>query len=328
LAKLYDHPMIFAVLPVAGLAALINGFNSTTLLTWSRHLKLSRVITIEVISQLFAMGTAILLAIQFHSIWALITGGVMASLAKCLLSYSGKAEITHRFYLDPSSTSELFRFGKWVLISAIMSFGATQLDSLVLGYLVTLSTLGVFAVATSIVKGIVEISRNLSTRVFFPTLSGIIRDQPHTLYNQLKRIRFYIMAPTVTILIFFSFFGEQIVETLYPPNFWEAGWPLRLLSAGSIAGAINLSMSCVWLPLGASRYTVYLMSIQIPLTFVLMLGGYTLFGPTGCVLGIASVELCMYPIHAAFLAARDLWQPMIDLPLLAIAYGMIALAFI
>jgi hypothetical protein len=68
--------------------------------------------------------------------------------------------------------------------------------------------------------------------------------------------------------------------------------------------------------------------VQIAFSFVAMFTGYALGGTVGFVVGVASVELLVYPVQAMLIARRKLWQPEVDLPVLALASVVIALGWL
>jgi len=120
--------------------------------------------------------------------------------------------------------------------------------------------------------------------------------------------------------------GDLVIHFLYRADYWDAGWMMRILAAGGILATINQATGVVWPSLGEFKTITVLMMIQMPLLIAGMYIGGTYFGVVGFVVGATFVELPMFPIQS-FLARRRhrLWQPEVDLPVVAVCAALIAL---
>ena len=87
-AKLYGQPMLFQLLPVAGLTALIAGFNSTSLFTCNRNLALGRLTILDFVTQVISISVMCFWAWLFPSVWALVGGGLTGAFIKMILSHT------------------------------------------------------------------------------------------------------------------------------------------------------------------------------------------------------------------------------------------------
>ncbi len=76
-SEFYNEPRLATILPVSGLIPLIQGFNSVRLATYSRHLKLERLVAIQLVSQTLGVVIIVLLAWWLKSIWALVLGSLV-----------------------------------------------------------------------------------------------------------------------------------------------------------------------------------------------------------------------------------------------------------
>jgi O-antigen/teichoic acid export membrane protein len=133
------------------------------------------------------------------------------------------------------------------------------------------------------------------------------------------------VVPTAVALVALAIGGELVVRFLYPQEFHEAGWMLRILAAGSIAALLNQSSGVIWPSLGEFRMITLLMIVQISVLFPAMIAGHSLYGIVGFVGGVALVELLVYPVQAFLARRRDLWQPEVDIPVMFTCYSLIGL---
>jgi hypothetical protein len=70
-----------------------------------------------------------------------------------------------------------------------------------------------------------------------------------------------------------------------------------------------------------------IIGLQAVLMFACMLVGYYFAGQYGLIIGIAAVGWVLYPFQAIFLARFGIWQPEIDLPVLALGSGAAVFVF-
>ena len=219
--------------------------------------------------------------------------------------------------------------GRWVILSSAVTFAAGNLDRLAMGRMLSVRELGIYGIAFNLMGSLVTVGRTMGSRVFFPILAETIRESPERLYRRFRKARLAWAVPTIAGLLLFAVLGEWIVHVLYPRVFQDAGWMLRILAAGSIVAVLNQTTGTIWPALGEFRTITVLMIVQVATMFAAMMIGSKLFGTVGFVVGIASVELLVYPVQAVLIARRKLWQPEVDLPLLAASAVVVALgAFI
>jgi O-antigen/teichoic acid export membrane protein len=167
--------------------------------------------------------------------------------------------------------------------------------------------------------------RTVGGKVLFPMLSETSREDPHLLDSRFRKVRLYWCLPTAAALVVLAIGGEVLIRLLYPPAFHSAGWMLRILAAGSVMALVNQSNGILWPALGEFRVITLLMIVQLPILFGCMVAGHRLHGLAGFVVGVALVELIVYPLQAFLISRRRLWQPKIDLALIGGSGALIAL---
>ena len=78
LARFYDEPQIFWLMPVVGLSALITGFRSTKNAVANRNMQLGLQTAIALASQAAGLVVMIVLAWMTSSVWSLVIGGLVS----------------------------------------------------------------------------------------------------------------------------------------------------------------------------------------------------------------------------------------------------------
>ncbi len=327
-ARFYSQPKLLPLIAVAGLGIAIRGFTPTRVHALNRKLILGWLTAMELASQLSTIVVMIVLAWLFHSVWALLIGTLVGDVVHVLLSYRVLPGQSHRLRMDKKCLGELVNVGRWIVVSTALTYAVGYVDRMVIGRLLTVRDLGVYSIALQIVLAVLGVGRAVSGRVFFPVLSETLRDRPELLYKRLRRARLIWIAPTVMGLLLLYLAGDHLIRILYKPNYHDAGWMLRILAAGSVAAVLNHAAGVIWPTLGEFRTNVVIMFVQIVISFAAMFTGYALGGTVGFVVGVATVELLVYPVQTAIVIRRKLWQPEVDLPILAAAGLVIGLGWL
>jgi len=138
---------VVALLPVAGMSLVINGFNSTAWATHDRAMKRGRMTIILYGSDLLNLGMILLAAWWLRSVWALVIGTLTCSLISVVAGYVFLPGIQHRLRWERSAVDEVVHFGKWVFVSTLLTFFAMQSDRFNAGQTHSHESLGVYSIA-------------------------------------------------------------------------------------------------------------------------------------------------------------------------------------
>jgi O-antigen/teichoic acid export membrane protein len=122
-----------------------------------------------------------------------------------------------------------------------------------------------------------------------------------------------------SVSLVFIAFGEQIIHLLYDNRYAGAGWMLQVLSIGTLGSVLGLSYDGVLLANGKTFALATLSAIQTTIKIAAMFLGNHWGGQHGVIIGLAAATWIMYPAEAICIARIRLWQPEIDLPLIALA---------
>jgi O-antigen/teichoic acid export membrane protein len=164
------------------------------------------------------------------------------------------AERHYRWAFDKNTISRLLIFGWPLLINGLLMFGILQGDRFIIGAadrlfgraIYSLTDLGVYSVAFSLVFAPTMLIANVSTALFLPLLSRV-QDSGHSFER-----RYYFVCQTIAlagglISIPLIISGEWIIHLIYGPKYANAGsvvaWlaamqALRIIRIGPTLGAM------------------------------------------------------------------------------------------
>ncbi len=316
-AEFYHQPMLAQLLPVVALSMLIQSFRSTKMDVANRTLNMKRNILIDMCAYVLGVVTTILVAWKYHSVWALVVGGVLNSIISTWASHYMLPGHTNRFAWHHASFLDIFHLGKWFFLSSMLTFFSGEGSRLIVGKLLDVRTLGFYTLATMLVSIFWQMISQLVSNILLPAYSEIIRQQPERLHAVLTKTRLYMVLPGYMVAIIMALFGQEIVDLLYDERYREAGKMLMILAMGSFPGIINGSYLGVLTAKGLLKSSTLLQAVTIVLQIILMYIGHLYYGNLGVVASFAAATWFLIIPYAVIYHKAGCWQPRMDIPLLS-----------
>jgi len=300
-ALIYGEPQLQYLIPVAGLSALIAGFNSTSLFRLNRHLHLGRLTVLSIATQLLSLAGMIVWALLSKSVWALLVPGLIAKVFQLFVSHMLEQDRHDRFHWDPSARDALFQFGKWIFLSTLLTFSADQADKLIIGKLVSLRELGIYNLALMFAALPRDFIRKIGSAVVFPAYSRV---QEHgeaftRIFTQIRISLLIVSAFAVSGLIAG---GSPLIHILYDRRWADAQWILPILACGAWFSVMECTNGSALLARGRAHWIAAGTAAELLGMVGMIFLGFHL-GPKlgvsrfcGAVIGVASADLFRYAI--------------------------------
>lgn len=280
-------PMILAVMSVT---ALTTGLSSIYLSVLNRQLRMTKLVSIELISQIAGLLVMLGWAWFTRDIWALVYGAIFSSLLRMLLSHSRYIGPRCRLAWDKSSAWEIFHFGKWIFLASIFGFLLNQGDRLLLGGLISAEQLGIYSIAFFLASAMTEVLRKLVSMVFYPMISEVIRDTPDKLQTIYYKLRTRVDALTLFVAGFIFVYGQQLVDFFYDERYHNAGWMLEFLGFTIVASGFLIAEQCL-LAYGHANLFFKLIFVQVISLFIMLPLFFNLWGIEGAIIAIIMAAL-------------------------------------
>jgi len=252
-AAWYGEPELAALIPVAALAAILSGFNSTKLFTGNRKLSLARITLIEFATQILGLIAMVILCMIRHDVWAIVYGTLVSSASKAIASHVALKGERNRFAYDRVAARELFGFGRWIFVSTALTFLAMQVDRLMLGKFVPLGQLGVYSIAMNLAALAPTIANTMAYSVLFPLLAHHSRTDAGASERALHQARAIILRGGLFILASLALLSPAFFRILYDPRYADAAWMAQILTAPMWTWLLFLSAYHAVLAAGETR---------------------------------------------------------------------------
>ncbi len=306
LASFYGQPMLRWLLPAAGLTAMIAGFESTSVHTLQRHLRLERLTVLDLAAQITGIAGTVFAALGDRwlygpdhpgAVWAVVCGSLVSSAARLALSFTFLPGARNRLHLDREAMGQLFRFGRWIFVSTMLTFLAGQADRLIFAKMIPIALFGVYSIASMLASLPTQAVLKLGGSVVFPAYSRLVgRSDFGTLFWRVRLPMLIFGGAIVSSLVAC---GPFLVRFIYDPRYLEAGWLLQFLSATAWFQILECTNGAALLAKGHVRWVAAGSAAKIVGMLAAIPIGFRLGGFEGAMVGLVVSEIMKYLTAAA-----------------------------
>jgi O-antigen/teichoic acid export membrane protein len=308
----YDIPELAYMLPVAALTLVISGFNTTRYHEANRHLRMGRITTIDMISQLIGVLAAIVLAYVFQSVWALILSGIIGALAEFLIFEFFLPGGRNRFRWERPAADELINFGKWIFLSTVAGFVINQSGKLMLGKYLPLDQFGVYNIGYFLASFPLLLGMVLVNRMLIP----IYREWPPkdnaVNFAYLRKMRFMVSLALMALVAIIGIGGVWIVDLLYDERYAQAGSITVMVALMQIPFLIVLTYDQAALAAGDSKRFFVLAGSKAALMVLCLFVGLQVDGLSGAIIGQGAAMVLAYPVVVWLSKHTGAWDALHD----------------
>lgn len=288
--SVYAEPVVPSLIAVLSVMGIITGLESTKL-TWARrNLSFAKLTQIELITQIGATLFILVWAWISPSVWALAWGWMFGAVLKTALTHLTLPGPSNRLEWDRETFAEVFRFGRWILVSSPLSFLMSSGDRILLASFLDAKTMGLYWVAFTLASIVqVAVSRVVG-HAMLPALSEVARERPTELRTMMYRMRRPLDLACFGGAGLLYALGPAIIHLLYDKRYSEAGWMLSALAVTLLATPIELFDQSL-LAIGKPKLLSLLNGIRTVLLYSAVPIGYHMAGAQGAIYGVAASAL-------------------------------------
>jgi len=286
-ASLYfQRSELIYLLPAAGVTSVISGFYSPALFTANRRLAMGRLTVMGVTTMFVGVVVSIVMAWATRSVWALLAGWYASSLLTLVLSHTWLPQERVRLKWERKAAGQLYRFGRWIFVSTMITFFARELDGLLLGKLLPENLFGVYAISMSVVLVPSAVCGHLAEGVLYPVLSEFARRDPALLSVKLKEAREVILPLAMFVVLGVVFASPVLFGHIYDDRYADAGWIGQMLGIPAWVTMLALSSDRAILALGETKWLALANFFKLLATAAAGYAGFVIGGLPGFILGM------------------------------------------
>ncbi|RPH22347.1 MAG: lipopolysaccharide biosynthesis protein [Alteromonadaceae bacterium TMED7] len=259
-ARFYERTELLGISQSLSILFLIVSASSVPRAKLVRNLNHKNIGIIEIVSNLTAGISAILLALNGFSYWSLVFQLILLNVMRLVLIFY-ISNMPFAFLFSFSELKKLLSFSSTVFTTKLIREGTSQLDKLLVGKYIDSATLGLYSKAYSLMLFPIQNISRVITNVMFPTFSKIQKDPDRVGSIFLKCIG-CISLLTSPILLGIATVAPHLIEVIFGKQWLGMTTYLQffcvlglILSVATVTGSVYLGLGRPDLQLKVNLFT-------------------------------------------------------------------------
>ncbi|MFZ3583939.1 oligosaccharide flippase family protein [Loktanella sp. DJP18] len=290
----YADPRLPILIALSALAPLLQGAESTTRELMERQLRMHYTATLEVVSQVLVIMAMVAFATISPTVWALMAGMLVGPVVQVIGTHLFFPGPRMAFVRDAEIAGRLWRYGKWLMVSAIFTFVATNADRFILGGLLDATVFGFYSIAQVWIGAGNMVIARLSDQIGFPAITEIIRTRPDEVPRLFRKFQTVIDLVCAAAFVILFLGGRLLIDLLYTATYDTAGTYIAILSLSFLALRFN-TLGGLLMSGGNSRAIMVIWAMRAVALCISLPLAYDHAGMTGALLAVALYPLVSVP---------------------------------
>jgi lipopolysaccharide exporter len=226
-ARYYSDYRLANVMFALSGSAILNGLENPRAIMLTKQLIFWQQFMLQVSQKLVALITSVLIALIYHSYWALIGGILLGQFVGVLVSYT---VLPFRPAFSIRHTRELFSFSIWLTFCEAINTINWNFDQLLVGKFIGKTALGYYAVGDNLAKMPAREATAPLTATLFPAFSNLAHD-PVRLAAAYRRAQALVTAVALPAGVGMALIADPLVRLAMGERWLPAALVIRILAA-------------------------------------------------------------------------------------------------
>ena len=226
LSDFYNEPRLTMIIRMLSISIIVQAFSNPALSLLFRKLETLKQFYWEIGSQFTGFVLTIVIAILFPSVWAMISGYILTSIIRLILSY-WLIPYLPKWEIAPAAKKQLLSFGKHILVNTLTTWMFFNIDKLLVSKLFGVKEMGSYIIGLNIALVVEQMVIQLFYKIMFPTFSRLA-GKPEILKQKLFNYSGIMTLVTSAALALLYVSSDSIVQFLYGTSYSLAaliiGW--------------------------------------------------------------------------------------------------------
>lgn len=262
-SRFYELPLLQPLISVMAVAFFLSGFHNINTILQQKELRYHRLALLDQTTIVLGFVFVVTAAYFYRSVWALVAGHVFAVAVTVALSYliiPGRP----RLAFNRALASELFHYGKFVGAAGIVAFITLELDNLVIGKVLGMEALGLYAVAYMLANLPATQLAKVISGVMLPAYSKLQADIL-ALRAAYQRTLAFVSMLTIPATVGLAVLAPQIVGVIYGAHWMAAVDALRVLAIFGCLRSIGVLSGYLYNAIGKPQISFYFTLVKFTL---------------------------------------------------------------
>lgn len=249
LSQIYDEPALAFLLPTSALIFIISGFASPSRFLLQRRIEAKKLSMMRFYGALFSTVVHLGLAWYMQSVWALVLALLISCVFETVLTFIIGRVDSHKLTLDRDATRAIFGYGKWIFLSTLIYYLASNFDRLYLAEAVSFAALGIYGIARTFADTAMNLTQYAASNIIFPKVStSALRG--YELRAAILASRRAVIWLLAIVMAVGTVFADLFIQLAYDARYQDAAFYLSVLLAGGWFGMLAAFSESVLMGIG------------------------------------------------------------------------------
>lgn len=268
--RIYDEPEIKKILTLLIVRFLVESFSYIPDALLKKKLDFKKLEARNLIVDFVSGILSVIMALEGYGVWSLVVPSLVLSPTRFIISSIALSWFP-KFSFYTESWKEIFNYSKHLIGATVTTLFLTQGDTILIGKLLDIKTLGIYNLAFRNASMVVKNLTRVANKISFPAFSLVNKDLKK-IYQGWVRLERFLATISFFILTFLFVFAEEFILGVYGEKWIDSIIPFRILlifflrlSVGNIAQSIfrTVGRTDLSLKLGLIVLPFYLGGIYI-----------------------------------------------------------------
>lgn len=279
IAKFLNNEQVSGIIRALGIIFVISCFGRVPATLLEKNIQFRKVSIIEVSSAIVNSVSALTFAFLKFGVWSLVIAYVIKVTVQNVLTFI-VCGWKPRFEFDKKIALDMFHFGKFIFLGALVWFLKMNLDNLLVGKLLGVTALGLYAIAFNVANFGAEYFGGKVYRVTYPAYAKIQND-----LKGLKDAALEVFKHTSWIALplgtGFFLLGKEFLTLVYGEKWVGAADTLKILAWAGTCNTLTAGLSGVFLALNKTKFTFWVILLEVTIFFIFISPMAKLYGIRG-----------------------------------------------
>lgn len=277
--RFMNNQEVIGPIKALGIIFIISCLGKVPLVIIERNMQFKQASIIEIIVALVYSATAIILAILGMNVWSLVIAYILKTIIQNIIFWriSGWRP---RLEFDKKIALEMFHFGKFLLLGGFIWFFKSNLDNLLVGKLLGVTALGLYAIAFNIANFGADYFGGRIYRVTFPAYSKLQTDL-YDLRNAALKVLKHVSLFALPLGIGLFLLNKEFLRFVYGDKWVGATNVLKILAWAGIFNTLPAGLGGIFMACGKPKIGFWITSLQVAIFFAFITPMAKLFGLNG-----------------------------------------------
>lgn len=321
IAYFYKQPRLTELIIVSASAFIVSSFSRQFRILLQKELYFKTISIAEIIASVGSFIVTVVLAYLYRNVYSLVIGTLLNSIVQSIIiMISGLRICKPALRCKKSDIKEFLSFGRFQMGEKIINYFFNQLDTILIGRLISVEALGLYTLAKNLVAAPVSIINQIVSRVSFPVMSKL-QDNDIALKNIYLKTLHYLAIINFPIYFVLFILAQPIIIFLYGESWIEATAILQILSITWLIRSTGNPVGSLLLAKGRADMGFYWVLSLIGVIPVFIYVG-SFWGILGVCFGLLANQLILYYPGYKFLISKlipvgffeyllSMWKPFV-----------------